>query len=82
MVFKKDSKECKDCGIIMSYVIRNPVPITECPAIASSSLRVTNLEDKLKHYGITNPITGEGITEHTDVRDPIGITNKQKKKKK
>lgn len=34
--------------------------------------------DKIKYYGITDFKTGKGITKDTDVRDPPGITPKNK----
>jgi len=35
-------------------------------------------DQKLKHYGITDPIEGTGVTKDTDVSEPIGLTATRK----
>lgn len=78
---------CKDCGKEMTVFHSMKTPYTgSCAYCASTSLqqviRSCNVVippqhqssgSKFKYYGITNPVTGEGITKDTDVRQPPGL---------
>lgn len=57
---------CNYCNSIANRVILTP-PGTVIPPSMQA------IPNKLKYYGVKNPITGEGITPNTDVSSPPGI---------
>ena len=65
---------CDDCAISCHRVVVTAPALCIPPQHQSAG-------SKLKYYGIRNMRTGEGITEKTDVRDPPGITPKNKRNK-
>lgn len=78
LAFKADGRVlCRDCGAVIPD---KPISITQCPSIAKSP-NIGSTKDLLKHYGVTNARTGEGITKDTDVRDPVGLSSKAKNKR-
>lgn len=62
----KESLPGTCCDEVREQVILKPPMFSVPPHMQASP-------DKLKYYGVKNIITGEGITEHTDVRDKPGI---------
>ena len=76
LVFKDEGKWCKDC--------QEYIPETDEVKIIDWVPNVVlghhaSTFDKMKYYGVKDARTGEGITKDTDVRDPVGITKKNKK---
>ena len=62
---------CEDCDVVCHKVY------TRAPGVVVPPQHQA-VQDKLKYYGVTDPITGAGITKDTDVRDKPGIRVKSK----
>lgn len=60
----KEPVEC--CGSLMARYIRS-APGSVVPPQHQAA------KDKLGYYGITNIVTGEGITKNTRLNEPAGI---------
>lgn len=86
--------ECTSCQHVDEVLHKmSEDPQVYCSQCTEESLRVilsaptfvvpphmSATPDKMKYYGIKDIRTGEGITENTDVRDPPGITARNKRK--
>lgn len=77
-----------DVSVQLKHNPEQSIPCTSCSStleieVSTKPLSSSNIvlppdgslgrKSKLEYYGITNIITGEGITKHTDVRDPPGL---------
>lgn len=70
LVYKEGGTFCKECE---SFVEIPKANLSSMPHVGTSH-KVEGLSDKLKHYGITNAVTGEGITKDTNVSEPVGMS--------
>lgn len=71
VLYKAEGILCLNCDTYIDSV--SDSPITGAPFIADS-YNINTVDEKLKHYGVTDPVTGEGVTEHTEVSEGPGMT--------
>lgn len=82
IVFKENGDRiCKDCNGHVPPLDPNG-KITSAPFVLTVAGVNMTVPEKLKYWGIKDARTGEGITKDTNVLDPIGLTKKNKGKKK
>ncbi len=69
IIARNDEHLCKVCGRTLKRKMASPRVVIppQHKAVGSRS----------KYYGVTNAVTGEGITKNTDVSDPPGIRVKK-----
>jgi hypothetical protein len=78
IIFKDNGdKVCKHCCAVLPPLDPYGL-ISGAPIVITSAHTGMSAQDKLKYWGIKDARTGEGITRNTDVREPIGITKKNK----